>query len=152
MSKRIITNWILFILYSAVMMWLLFGQRLDTVSYRSYLGQLSENINLIPFKTVAEYISTYSSSDNSYLVRHAYINLAGNVIVFIPLGIFLPMLWEKLRRAKGFYICITAVIISVEVLQYFTLLGSLDIDDLILNIAGASIGFLIYKLAAKLLN
>ena len=42
-----------------------------------------------------------------------------------------------------------AVITAVEVFQLFTLVGSCDIDDLILNVIGAALGFLIQNTAKK---
>ncbi len=142
------TTFFLFIIYCIVMLWLLFGQRIGFVIYHDYFLQLKNSINLIPFKTVIEYAEKYQSG-NTYLVRHAIINLGGNVGTFIPLGYFLPSLWEKFKSAKNMFVYSSVIICAVEVVQYFTLLGSLDIDDYILNIAGIFLGFLIYKLAKK---
>lgn len=139
---------VLFIAYSVVMLWLLIGQRIGFVIYFDYLTQLKRSINLIPFRTVMEYIEKYQSGHYS-LVRHAIINLGGNVGTFIPLGYFLPALWEKLRNAKNLFIYSSIIIGTVEIIQYFTLLGSLDIDDYILNITGIFLGFFIYKLVKK---
>jgi len=121
------------------------------VRYDDYFLQLSQKINLVPFRTVAEYVEMYKTNAAS-LVRHAVINLGGNVGVFIPLGIFLPALWDKLMQTKAMFICSSAIIAAVEIVQYFTLLGSLDIDDYILNMVGIFIGFLLYKLDKKLKN
>ncbi len=142
---------ICFIIYSVVMLWLLFGQRMLFVSYENYFEQLRYKINLIPFKTVAEYAEMYKTNVAS-LVRHAIINIGGNVITFIPLGFFLPALFEKLRKTKAMLLYSSAIIVAVEIIQYFTLLGSLDIDDFILNMAGILIGFLAFKGYQKLKN
>ena len=131
------------------MLWLLYGQRIGFVRYEDYLLQLKAKINLIPFRTVNEYIEMYNTNAH-FLVRHAIINLGGNVGVFIPLGVFLPAIWEKLKRAISMFICSSAIIIAVEFIQYFTLLGSFDIDDYILNMIGIFMGFLLYKLDKKL--
>ena len=71
-----------------------------------------------------------------------------NVILFIPLGFFLPMLfmrYDKIGKVAltGFFISL-----SVEIFQMFDC-GSSDINDLITNTAGACLGFLIYKLISK---
>ena len=44
------------------------------------------------------------------------------------------------------------MIVCIEIIQLVTLLGSLDVDDLILNMIGVVIGYLIYRLAARLLK
>lgn len=149
MSKKKLFIWILFILYAIVMLWLLFGQRIGFVSYDDYFLRLKAKINLIPFKTIAEYIEMYKENIHYSLVRHSIINNIGNIVVFIPLGCFLPTLFDKLKKLKPFFLCCTAIIACVELIQYFTLLGSLDIDDYILNILGVLIGFAAYKLASK---
>ena len=77
---------------------------------------------------------------------HCVVNLAGNVVLFIPIGYFLPRLWMKMRRFFPFlFTCILSVCL-VEVLQLLTLLGSMDIDDLILNLFGMIIGYLIFMI------
>ena len=77
---------------------------------------------------------------------HAFVNLAGNVVMFIPLGAFAALFdgekasfWRCMARSA-------AIIISVELIQLVTMLGTCDIDDLILNMVGAAIGYGIYKL------
>ena len=133
----------LFVLYIAVMLWLLFGQRLGTVVYEQ---DLAEGMNLQPFATVAMYWRLLKGNASPYYIRHAFINLAGNVIMFVPLGYFLPKLFEKLRafwKTTLFSLCL---IITVETVQYFTLLGTCDVDDLILNMVGVCIGWLFSKI------
>ncbi|MCM3708886.1 VanZ family protein [Cytobacillus firmus] len=72
-------------------------------------------------------------------------NLAGNVSAFLPMGIFLPYFFKVLNRLKSFTISMTAMILSVEIIQLVTRRGSLDIDDFILNMIGALIGFGLWK-------
>lgn len=134
------------ILYIALMVWLLFGQRMGNDVSGSYWDELSHNINLTPFETVGKYLNTLKNSENGHISHQAVINLGGNVIMFVPLGFFLPFNMEK---TKGFGNCMTAcliIIMCVELIQLFTLLGSFDVDDLILNMAGVWIGYMIYSI------
>ncbi len=126
-----------FLLYCAIMLWLLFGQRMGEATW-------SENINLQPLKTIRLYLDLIRGN-NGYLVRHAFINLVGNVIMFIPVGYLLPRIWNKFRGFFRVFLITAGAIVLVEVLQYFTGLGSCDVDDLILNVPGAMIGYLIWK-------
>ena len=59
----------------------------------------------------------------------------------MPLGILLPLNFEKQRRTEIFLLTCVSIVAAVEILQFVTLSGSCDIDDLILNVSGA---FLIY--------
>ena len=136
MNRKTITK-ILFILYCIVMLWLLFGQRIGRSNDLPYITQLKDNLNLIPFKTICRYF--VNMSNQSFLFE-AVKNLAGNIILFIPLGM-IPQIWKSQQRFTRYFLTVAVVIICVEVTQLFTLLGACDIDDLILNLLGATAGF-----------
>jgi glycopeptide antibiotics resistance protein len=73
-------------------------------------------------------------------------NIAGNIVLFVPLGIFLPILMPAFQSinkilAIGFFLSL-----SFELIQLITVLGFFDIDDTILNTLGALIGFWICRL------
>lgn len=134
----------IFVIYSAVMVLLLFGR--SGAGHGSYVEQLHNNLNTVPLKTVTNYLYVLKNMDNEYLLRHAFINLAGNVVMFVPLGLFLPWIYPKLRSLWRFLLAVIAIIIAVEAIQLFTLLGSCDVDDLILNVVGASVGFIVFRI------
>lgn len=145
-SNRQIAIRLLFILYCGVMLWLLFGQRMEGIKISICLGFSGENLNLVPFETVRLYWRLLQRGATEELLRHAMINLAGNVVVFIPLGWFLPCIWPKMR---GFFKTVLTAAVSVclvEICQYITNLGSCDIDDLLLNLVGVILGYVIWKI------
>ena len=141
-----------FFLYVAVMLWLLFGQRFGDIDPSGYQQQLQSNINLQPLATIRLYFKLMSGDYSGALVRHAFINLAGNVLLFVPFGIFLPGIWRKMRKFFACFLTVTVSIIAVEVLQLLTLLGSCDIDDLLLNLTGAIFGYGIWKLFSRIMK
>ena len=100
--------------------------------------RLNYGINLVPFRTIRNYIHSISHGD---IVTIAIRNLAGNLLMFLPLGIYLPVIWKKCRRIMTTLLISLAVLIGIELIQFMTLLGSLDIDDLILNLFGILIGY-----------
>ncbi len=133
---------LLFLGYCALMLWLLFGQRMET-------GAAEKNWNFTPFATLTLYFKLLNNTASSNLQRHAVINLAGNVVMFIPLGYFLCAIWKKLRP---FFACLLGsflIIISIEATQYLTGLGSCDVDDLILNLPGAMMGWSVCRLCTR---
>ncbi len=149
MSKRIRTaSKIAFALYALVMLWLLFGQRFGWDAETPYLVQLKEHYNFIPFKTIMLFVRLTENSTSHYWIRHAIINLLGNVVMFVPLGL-LPIIFEKLKSVFKYLSVVALIIIVIEAVQFFTLLGSMDIDDFLLNIVGALIGYLLFRLADK---
>ena len=120
---------ILFALYALLMLWLLFGQR---------IGQDGGGVNLIPFATAADFLRLLAAGQN---VRHAVINLAGNIVMFVPPGLLLPLCSASMRRFGRCMAVCTAGIVCVELMQLLTRLGVCDIDDLILNLIGAAMGY-----------
>lgn len=137
-SNRNPLSRLLFLAYCVIMLWLLFGQR-----WKPELAFDSENINLIPFYSIRYFIHLLQLDEYR---KHAIINLFGNVIVFIPLGYLLPKIWARYRGIFKTIIAVSLMIVIVELLQYATGLGSLDVDDYILNIFGTLIGYIVWKI------
>ena len=73
-------------------------------------------------------------------------NLLGNLIMFLPMGIYLPYYIKKINKVGGFTILMIILLFIIEVIQVVTKRGSFDIDDFILNMLGALIGFGIWKM------
>ena len=72
--------------------------------------------------------------------------VVGNLVMLLPLGIYIPLLYPKFPGfLKVFIICLF-VSISIELMQLITSVRSTDIDDVILNTSGAIIGYVLYKL------
>ena len=132
--------WCMFAVYVFAMLWLLFGRSQFDIG-REYWEQIQMNINVVPFHTIRQYLYLLIHRPNPHLTAPALLNLLGNIAAFVPLGFFLPCLWKRLRAFWRFILSTTAVVTMVELVQLFTLRGSCDIDDLILNVLGSLIGF-----------
>ena len=95
-----------------------------------------DRVNLAPFKTIDIY-QTWGKQ------------ILGNFVMLLPLGIYLPLIYTRLRKAFNFFavllICFL-VSVGIELLQLATSYRSADIDDVILNTLGGGAGFLIYQL------
>lgn len=72
-----------------------------------------------------------------------FINIIGNVIMFVPFG-FLGWMFPKLQSYKTLMISFLSVLFVAEALQYFSRLGVFDVDDLILNSFGVTLGYLVF--------
>ena len=71
-----------------------------------------------------------------------------NVLLFIPLGIFVPCLWPEYRSMMKTVGLGLMTSLGIEILQIFTFRAT-DINDVITNVAGTMIGYLIGRLIIK---
>ena len=138
-----------FFLYCAFMIWLLFFRSSGWIDGLNYEQQLRQNINLQPFLTIGNYWKVICKRTNDAALMHSVINLCGNIFLFIPIGVFLPRIYYKLQNFFRFFCVCFGVMFLVEVLQLFTLLGSFDVDDIILNLLGMTLGFICYHISRK---
>ena len=141
--------WVLFIFYCIVMLWLLFDRPSDAIAGLPYKEQLLQNVNLTPLYTIRNYLYVVVHRSNDAVFVHCVINLLGNILLFIPAGWLIPKLWKKQENFFRFFLTCTCAIFLVEILQLFTLLGSFDVDDLILNLSGMTLGFILYHIFKK---
>ena len=125
---------ILFAVYFLILVWIL----LFKMSFSLDELYKSRSINLIPFM-------------GSVVVNgRIYINeIIDNILVFIPLGIYICMLkedWSILRKISvGFFISL-----GIEVLQFILAIGATDITDLLGNTLGGILGIGVFYLFSKL--
>ena len=118
------------------------------ISYLIYLtffdhfygrGFTHRSINIIPFKTIIKFLSS------SYNFDIVVTNIAGNIAAFVPMGFLLPIVFNRLSGLfRVFIVCLSATL-SIEIFQYVTGAGVSDIDDVLLNVLGGLLGYLIYK-------
>lgn len=139
----------LFLVYMGLMLWLLFGRGRGWEQDAPYLQILAGNTNLRPFYTIRNYLNIVLHYPNSAYFSHCVINLVGNVVMFMPAGWLLPRIFKPLGKFPIFLLTCLGGILLVETLQLVTLLGSFDVDDLILNLIGIITGFVIWKCQTK---
>jgi glycopeptide antibiotics resistance protein len=135
----------IFIFYILLLVKLLFLSRVSLAEPLHSQGLRS--INLIPFNSIMEFLS--GGTEN--LKRFAFSNLVGNIIIFIPLGICLPLL-KKDKRVFVNLLFIFIASLFAEVIQGILGIGTADIDDIILNCLGGLLGILGYKFLLFLLR
>ncbi len=130
--------------------WLLFGLYLVSMIYflffaesmgRTSMGQ-EYHYNLQPFKEIQRYL-TYYDVIGPYTV---FLNLAGNILAFVPFGLFFPLLSRRSRSLWKVTLISFEVSLLVELIQLVTRVGSCDVDDMILNTLGGMIGYVCFRI------
>lgn len=95
----------------------------------------SSGLNLTPFKE----ITRYPLGSTQF-----FFNVIGNIVLFLPFGFFISD-FIKAKKTHQILIVSTLISLTAELIQ-FKIGRAFDIDDIILNVIGAILGFLCYKL------
>ena len=101
--------------------------------------------NFIPLRTVINYIVLLRQ--NNINIDIVVKNLIGNFILFVPMSFFAQILFRE--KIVSYSVKLLLLILLVEIIQYITCLGSLDVDDIILNMAGAVFSYIILERIVK---
>ena len=124
---------ILFAVYFLILVWIL----LFKMSFSFDELYRNRSINIIPFMGS---VIVNGRIDTSEIIN--------NILVFIPVGVYICMLkedWSILKKISvGFFISL-----GIEVLQFVLAIGSTDITDLIGNTLGGIIGIGVFYLFSK---
>ncbi len=98
------------------------------------------NVNLVPFRMFVDYWEDFQYHDGFFTV----LNFFGNLCVFVPVGLLPALIFPKQSwkqtALRGF-----GLSLLIECGQYFLGRAS-DIDDVILNTAGALCGYGLLRL------
>lgn len=98
-------------------------------------------VNLIPFRSIVAGIRR-----GGWLLN---VNILGNIVAFVPLGVLVPAIGKRLSVPTAVLCASALVSVSIEVLQWLFARRVADIDDVILNVAGALVGYSCAMLLAK---
>lgn len=129
-----IISWVFFIIYLVMMVYFLFfSERMGRIPGDQY------RYNLLPFAEIKRYLS-YRDKIGGF---HVMLNLLGNVVCFIPFGFVIPILTQKQTALRMLLLGMSASVL-VELLQLVSMLGTFDVDDIILNTLGVLIGYVLF--------
>ncbi|MEG1848685.1 MAG: VanZ family protein [Lachnospiraceae bacterium] len=135
----------LLVLYSLVIIKLIiFKYSFSEVHYiinywdRDLLWKGIHSANLIPFQTIKMYIHYYNQ-------LNSFENLFGNILIFIPFGMMASMFSVRLYKLRWLLPLSFVFILGIETFQLITRLGQFDIDDIMLNMFGVILGWLICR-------
>jgi len=146
--------WLVFFIYLSVLIYTTFFNGLRniySVKDISIFDYAKQFTNLVPFRTISLYIKWILDEDR-YNNSVPIINLSVNLILLFPMGYFLPKLIRPLKKFGLYFLVCSLLLVLIEIIQLFTRRGSFDVDDFILNIFGAIIGFWLFSLVGKVIN
>ncbi len=97
--------------------------------------------NFVPFRTIGQY---FTRGNGGLFV----LNILGNLGVFVPIGLLMPLLWPRWRKWYKMALWGMGISCTIECLQVFTL-RSVDVDDVILHTLGALAGYGLFLLLRR---
>lgn len=98
--------------------------------------------NVVPFATIGTYVAQLPEG---YAVR----GLLGGIVAFAPLGILLPLAFERAGLVRTLLAGLALQLI-IEVVEVVCAIGFFDVDDIILGVLGTAAGYLIVRLGVAL--
>ena len=117
---------------------ILFGLNISPIYGFSTIINWNNNLNLNPFRIL-------------YVFKMRYVSILKELIMFVPLGILLPMISKKFRSFHKSLLMGMFISLCMEIFQLFLYKGT-DIDSVILGGLGSIIGYIIYKYSLKIKN
>ncbi|WP_077618245.1 VanZ family protein [Bacillus sinesaloumensis] len=99
--------------------------------------------NFVPFSSIKD------------LMNHSYFmvplrNIAGNIILFVPLGAMLTLKFATLNSVLKVGLVGLLISVCIEFIQLLLPIRDMDVDDIILNTLGTLIGFLVIRASGML--
>ena len=101
-------------------------------------------LNLKPLYTIRQFLQVDHFSPKVWMI-----NLVGNVGVFVPYGVLLPLLLKEGKLLFKSLCVFLGGVFALESLQLLTKRGSWDIDDFILNTVGFLLGYGLYRILKR---
>ena len=137
---------IVFTVYLALLVYFLFFSDIfgRSVAFDEY------RYNLKPFEEIIRYFTRVKEKD--YLMF--FINIVGNIALFVPFGFLFPFVAEKrnYRRSINFFVTLLVTVlfcVLIEGIQLVTKVGVFDVDDIIMNTFGSIAGYVLYRIIRK---
>ena len=125
-------------------LWLIGGLVLTLQAAHPLPGQVVDD-NLVPFHTLAIYLRNLGSE---FWMR----NLFGNLALLLPLGLLGPIALPALDRWWRIALVALLYSVAIELIQRLVPARSADIDDVIVNVAGALLGYAVFVVVRAMLT
>jgi glycopeptide antibiotics resistance protein len=119
-------------------LWLIGGLWLTLQAAHPLPGQVVDD-NLVPFHTLRIYLDNLGSP---FWLR----NLFGNLGLLFPIGLLGPIALQSLREWWRVALLALAYSATIELIQLVVPDRAADVDDVIVNVIGALLGYLAYRL------
>ena len=110
-------------------------------------GVLHLDLNMRTYANLIPLVETIKMFQDNFMgIGNSIYNVAGNVLLFVPLGFGIPLFFKNYNKLGKVTLYGFLASLSIEVLQYLTCTNFTDIDDIIFNTLGTVLGFIIFNI------
>lgn len=110
-------------------------------NFRDRINSGLWGVNIYPFKTINSYIKHSG-------IFHTFLNICGNIVIFMPLTFLISCIYKKVQKFSKIFLYSFLTSFFIEFVQFFV--GrAVDIDDIILNIVGGILGYVLFLILKK---
>ncbi|MDB5254910.1 MAG: VanZ family protein [Candidatus Nomurabacteria bacterium] len=145
MKKRLIPVFVL-ILYIAFLIKIMVFKDVPLIRVGSLMlnfgGTQAGQANFLPLKTILPYLL----GEKGWII--AGINLVGNIILLLPIGFLVPLVFRNMTWKKSLVLAVVTGF-AIEAMQVVLHVGIFDIDDVILNALGVMIGYWAFVIISR---
>lgn len=144
--------YVFFVIYAATVIKLtiipdwVFYRDFDTKKIMFYSGVGNHvPVNLVPLKNILSFLRGEVHVNKEDMVMVVMLNLVGGIVLFCPLGFFLPTFFPKMQNWKAVVLAGLGCSFVIETIQFF--IGrAADVDDMLLNSIGVLGGYCAYQI------
>lgn len=77
------------------------------------------------------------------------LQIVNNILLFIPLGVALPLNFRCFEKLKNTMLVVAVISLTIELIQGICAIGLCELDDIVSNVIGGAIGWMVYMFAHK---
>jgi glycopeptide antibiotics resistance protein len=119
---------LLFMLYILILFY--------AVTYQDPISDSISSYNLVPFKEMFRY---------DFGTSLFYKNIVGNLLIFVPFGLFVSYVLRTHRLSLIFILSLISSV-TIEFAQRLIVGRVFVVDDIILNVTGGILGYVLYRI------
>ncbi len=141
--RTILAARICFCVYLALLVYFLFLMESRENTFREY--------NLVPFRSIRMFFEYYFIY-HDFSFQYWFLNIFGNIFLLMPFGFLLPVIVDRRLSRIRIFLFSLLLTAGIELTQFYTGLGEMDVDDVILNVFGAMLGYELLRRLSSLLR
>lgn len=141
--RTVLAARVCFGIYLAFLVYFLFLMESRANTFREY--------NLVPFRSIRMFFEYYFVY-HEFSFQYWFLNIFGNIFLLMPFGFLLPVILDRPLGYLRIFLFSLLLTAGIELAQFCTGLGEMDVDDVILNVLGSLLGYGLLRLLSPVVR